>query len=53
MGSLAEFVALLSFVRSSEIAPVVDTVYPASEARTAFARLAAGDFTGKLGLSFE
>lgn len=53
MGSQADFLALLRFVESAGIEPVVDTVYPANEARTAFARLAAGDFTGKLALSFE
>jgi NADPH:quinone reductase-like Zn-dependent oxidoreductase len=53
MGSPAEFSSLLRFVESAGIAPIVDTVYPASEARTAFARLAAGDLIGKLALSFE
>jgi NADPH:quinone reductase-like Zn-dependent oxidoreductase len=53
MGSPAEFASLLRFVETAGIAPIVDTVYPASEARAAFARLAAGDFTGKLALSFE
>jgi hypothetical protein len=28
-------------------------VYPVSEARAAFARMSAGDFTGKLALSFD
>jgi NADPH:quinone reductase-like Zn-dependent oxidoreductase len=53
MGSPAEFKALLRFVENAGIVPIVDTVYPASEARTAFARLAAGDLIGKLALSFE
>jgi NADPH:quinone reductase-like Zn-dependent oxidoreductase len=53
MGSLAEFLALLRFVESAGISPIIDTVYPMSEARTAFERLAAGNFTGKLALSFE
>lgn len=53
MGSPAEFSALLRFTESTGIVPIVDTVYPASEARTAFARLAAGEFIGKLALSFE
>ena len=53
MGSQPEFAALVRFIESARIAPIVDTVYPANDARTAFARLAAGDFTGKLALSFE
>jgi D-arabinose 1-dehydrogenase-like Zn-dependent alcohol dehydrogenase len=46
-------VALLRFVERAGIAPIIDTVYPVVEARAAFARLSAGDFTGKLALSFE
>lgn len=53
MGSFPEFESLLRFVETAGIAPVIDTVYPAGEARAAFARMTAGDFTGKLALSFE
>ncbi|HEY7981757.1 MAG TPA: zinc-binding dehydrogenase [Candidatus Eremiobacteraceae bacterium] len=53
MGTPSEFAALLRFVDRAAIAPIVDTVYPAGEARAAFARLTAGDFNGKLALSFE
>jgi NADPH:quinone reductase-like Zn-dependent oxidoreductase len=53
MGSLPEFAALLRFVETAGIAPIIDTVYPVADARTAFARMTAGDFTGKLALSFE
>jgi NADPH:quinone reductase-like Zn-dependent oxidoreductase len=53
MGSPAEFAALLRFIDRAAIEPIIDTVYPAGEARAAFARMAAGDFTGKLALSFE
>jgi NADPH:quinone reductase-like Zn-dependent oxidoreductase len=53
MGSPPEFVALLRFVESAGIVPIIDTVYPAGEARAAFARMSAGDFIGKLALSFD
>ena len=53
MGSFAEFTALERFVAAGRIAPIVDTVFPASEARAAFERFVAGDFIGKLALSFE
>jgi NADPH:quinone reductase-like Zn-dependent oxidoreductase len=53
MGSQPEFAALVRFIESARIAPIVDTVYPGTEARSAFARFEAGDFTGKLALSFE
>ncbi len=53
MGTLQEFGDLLRFVTSSGIKPVIDRIYPVSEARDAFVRLAAGDFVGKLALSFD
>jgi NADPH:quinone reductase-like Zn-dependent oxidoreductase len=53
MGSPLEFASLLRFVETAAVTPIIDTVYPAGEARTAFARMEAGDITGKLALSFE
>jgi NADPH:quinone reductase-like Zn-dependent oxidoreductase len=53
MGSFPEFESLVRFIETAGIAPIIDTVYPAGEARTAFARMIAGDFAGKLALSFD
>ena len=53
MGSPDEFASLLRFIESAGIAPIVDTVYPARDARTAFERMTSGDLVGKLALSFE
>lgn len=47
-GTLSEFIELLRFVETTHIKPVIDTVYPFEEAMTAFKRLVAGDFFGKL-----
>ena len=52
MGTLEEFKALIDFVTSAGVRPLIDEIYPAERARDAFERLAAGDFIGKLALSF-
>jgi NADPH:quinone reductase-like Zn-dependent oxidoreductase len=50
MGSLPEFLALIRFVESSGIKPLIDSTYPLEEGRAAFERLAANEHTGKIGL---
>lgn len=50
MGTLAEFHALLSFVQAKNLKPPIDSVYPLDRGREAFAKLAAGDHNGKIGL---
>lgn len=47
-GTLQEFVDLLRFVERARIKPVIDTVYPFDQAKTAFQRLASGAHFGKL-----
>jgi NADPH:quinone reductase-like Zn-dependent oxidoreductase len=51
MGSLDEFGALLRFVESARIKPLIEKVYPMSDYLEAFQRLASGEHTGKLALS--
>ena len=48
MGSPREFAAMLAFVAEHRLPPVVDSVRPLSSAGEAFARMAAGEQTGKL-----
>jgi len=50
MGTLPEFLALLRFITSKGIKPVIDSTYPLSEGREAFKRLADDNHTGKIGL---
>ncbi|MBV8669762.1 MAG: zinc-binding dehydrogenase [Candidatus Eremiobacteraeota bacterium] len=50
MGTLPEFRALVSFVQAKGLKPPVDSVWPLSRGRDAFAKLAAGDHVGKIGL---
>lgn len=51
MGTFPEFTHLLAFAESRSIKPPIDAVYPLVEVRSAFERLAAGDFFGKLVVS--
>jgi len=48
MGTRAEFAALLATVTATGIRPVIDGTFPLAEAKAAFARLDAGDVTGKV-----
>lgn len=50
MGTLPEFLALLDFVTSKGIKPVIDSTYALREGRDAFKRLAEDAHTGKIGL---
>jgi NADPH:quinone reductase-like Zn-dependent oxidoreductase len=50
MGSLSEFRALVRFVQDRDIKPIVDSTFPLEHGREAFARLAASQHTGKIGL---
>jgi NADPH:quinone reductase-like Zn-dependent oxidoreductase len=51
MGKKSELLDALQFVRSGQIQPVVDTVYPLAEARRAHERLESGGVFGKLVLA--
>jgi NADPH:quinone reductase-like Zn-dependent oxidoreductase len=51
MGTRDELAGLLSLCVNTGIRPVIDSVYPLTEARDAFARLAKGDVFGKLVLT--
>ena len=51
MGTRSELEALLSFMASRRIEPVIDSVRPLSEARGAFERMIDGDLFGKLVLT--
>jgi len=53
MGTFPEFVQLLKFVEARGVKPVIDATYPLADARTAFARLAAGDVFGKLVITID
>jgi NADPH:quinone reductase-like Zn-dependent oxidoreductase len=48
MGNDAEFDAITEHFRAGRLRPVIDRVYPLSEGRSAFERLAAGDQFGKI-----
>lgn len=51
MGRKSEMLDALAFVRSGHIKPVVDSVLPLAEARSAHERLEAGDVFGKVVLA--
>lgn len=51
MGSLSEFLALLRFVETAALKPVIDSVYGLDQARAAFERLEQSAHTGKIGLT--
>lgn len=51
MGSRAELTALLSFLVTSGVRPAVDTALPLDRAAEGFARLLAGEVTGKIVLT--
>ena len=48
MGTSADFAAVFDLVKSGRIKPVVDAVFPLSEARAAHERLEAGEQLGKI-----
>jgi NADPH:quinone reductase-like Zn-dependent oxidoreductase len=50
MGSLPEYLALIRFVESARIQPLIDSTYPLDDGRAAFERLAENDHRGKLAL---
>lgn len=52
MGTRAELERLLRFCQTSGVRPVVDQVLPASQARTGFERMLAGELFGKIVLTF-
>jgi NADPH:quinone reductase-like Zn-dependent oxidoreductase len=51
MGTSADFAAVFDLVNSGRIKPVVDAVFPLSEARAAHERLEAGEQLGKIVLT--
>jgi NADPH:quinone reductase-like Zn-dependent oxidoreductase len=51
MGTKAELAALLRMLDATGVRPLVDSVLPLGQARTAFARLAAGESFGKVVLT--
>ncbi|HEX2288195.1 MAG TPA: zinc-binding dehydrogenase, partial [Gaiellaceae bacterium] len=51
MGTKEDFEGAFELVKSGKAKPVVDSVYPLSEARAAHERMEAGDHFGKLVLS--
>lgn len=51
MGSTEEFVEMLSFVEKNNIKPVIDTIFPLTEAVDALRRLEAAEQFGKIALS--
>ena len=51
MGTNADFAAVFDLVKSGRIKPVVDAVFPLSEARAAHERLEAGEQLGKIVLT--
>ena len=48
MGNDAEFDAVTELLRTGELLPVIDAVYPLDEAREAFARMQEGAQFGKI-----
>jgi NADPH:quinone reductase-like Zn-dependent oxidoreductase len=48
MGTRTELADLMSFLATADIRPVVDTVLPLEQAAEGFARMAAGDLSGKI-----
>lgn len=52
MGTLPEFIDLVRFVERAGVKPAIDRIYPFSEYRAAFERLAADDQFGKLVLTW-
>lgn len=53
MGSDTEFADMLAFVSEHTIRPVIDTVYPFSDAALAYQRMDAGEQFGKLVLAID
>jgi NADPH:quinone reductase-like Zn-dependent oxidoreductase len=53
MGNDAEFDAVTELLRSGEMLPVIDTVYPLDESRQAFERMREGEQFGKIVLSMD
>lgn len=51
MGTRAEFAALLDLLDRTGARPVIDSVHPLAQGRTAFAAMASGDVRGKLVLT--
>lgn len=51
MGNDSEFAAIVGHFRAGLLRPPVDSIYPLSEGRAAFERLAAGDQFGKIVLT--
>jgi zinc-binding alcohol dehydrogenase/oxidoreductase len=48
MGSPSDFSSMLHFVQKHRIKPVIDAVYPMSEYKKAFKRLAESEQFGKI-----
>ncbi|HET7579321.1 MAG TPA: zinc-binding dehydrogenase [Bacillales bacterium] len=53
MGSAEEFREMLQFIEEHGIKPVIDQVFPLTDAKQAFQRLEAGEQFGKIGLAIE
>ena len=51
MGTRSELEALLRFMVTSGVRPVIDSTYPLADARAAFERLASGEQFGKIVLT--
>jgi NADPH:quinone reductase-like Zn-dependent oxidoreductase len=53
MGTLPEFIRLLRFVESAKIQPPVDATYRLADIKSAFARMVAGEQSGKLVIAMD
>lgn len=53
MGSAEEFRSMLKFVEDNKIKPVIDEMFPLSEAVQAFTKLEAGKQFGKIGFTIQ
>jgi len=53
MGSIEEFREMLELMEAKKIAPIIDSTYDFTEARTAFARMNDGELFGKVVIRFS
>ena len=53
MGDMAEFREVVALHLSGQLEPVIDTVHPVDEARTAWERLESGEQFGKIVLRWD
>ena len=53
MGSIEEFREMLELMEAKKIAPIIDSKYDFTDARTAFARMNDGELFGKVVMRFS